>query len=219
MRRFLIVLLGSFGLVTWSACGQAPPAEPMEQNPAPAATSADPKEQFAGTWKLVRVERYGPDGDLLPPPEPPTFGSDGRVGFIMYDSTGHMGVVTQQAGRQPYAGERRTPEEALAAITSYGSYFGPYTVNEAEGYVIHHVKGSVNPGGVGHCQVDGKLVDQPPRYWAPARREPAMLGIKNGRQPQLDNTLRDVVDPMTLRWFDVAPAPGSTNATGPDRAC
>ena len=149
IRRFLIVLLGSFGLVTWSACGQAPPAEPMEQNPAPAATSADPKEQFAGTWKLVRVERYGPDGDLLPPPEPPTFGSDGRVGFIMYDSTGHMGVVTQQAGRQPYAGERRTPEEALAAITSYGSYFGPYTVNEAEGYVTHHVKGSVNPGGVG----------------------------------------------------------------------
>ena len=40
----------------------------------------------------------------------------------------------------------------------------------------------------GHCQVDEKLVDRPPRYWAPARREPAMLGIKNGRQPQLDNT-------------------------------
>ena len=29
-----------------------------------------------------------------------------------------------------------------------------------------------------HCQVDEKLVDRPPRYWAPARREPAMLGIK-----------------------------------------
>ena len=46
-------------------------------------------------------------------------------------------------------------------------------------------------GGVphdGHCQVDEKIVDRPPRYWAPARREPAMLGIKNGRQPQLDNT-------------------------------
>ena len=40
----------------------------------------------------------------------------------------------------------------------------------------------------GHCQVDEELVDQPPRYWAPARRDPAMLGIKNGRQPQLDNT-------------------------------
>ena len=44
-----------------------------------------------------------------------------------------------------------------------------------------------------HCQVDEKLVDQPPRYWAPARREPAMLGIKNGRQPQLDNTVTRVI--------------------------
>ena len=42
---------------------------------------------------------------------------------------------------------------------------------------------------LGHCQVDEKLVDQPSRYWAPARRDPAMLGIKNGRQSQLDNTL------------------------------
>ena len=48
--------------------------------------------------------------------------------------------------------------------------------------------GAKGPGR--HCQVDEKLVEQPPRYWAPARREPAMLGIKNGRQPQLDNTPR-----------------------------
>ena len=37
-----------------------------------------------------------------------------------------------------------------------------------------------------YCQVDEKLVDQPPRCWDRARREPAMLGIRNGRQPQLD---------------------------------
>ena len=39
-----------------------------------------------------------------------------------------------------------------------------------------------------YCQVDEKLVDRPPRYWARASRKPAMLGIKNGRRPQLDNT-------------------------------
>ena len=33
-----------------------------------------------------------------------------------------------------------------------------------------------------------KRVDLPPRYWARARREPAMLGIRNGCQPRLDNT-------------------------------
>ena len=40
-----------------------------------------------------------------------------------------------------------------------------------------------------YCQVDEKLADRPPRYWARVRREPAMLGIRNGCQPQLDSTL------------------------------
>ena len=41
---------------------------------------------------------------------------------------------------------------------------------------------------VRYCQVDEKLADRPPRYCARARREPAMLGIRNGCQPQLDST-------------------------------
>ena len=41
-----------------------------------------------------------------------------------------------------------------------------------------------------HCQVGEKLVDRPPRYWAPARLEPTMLSIKNSPQPQLDNTAK-----------------------------
>ena len=47
---------------------------------------------------------------------------------------------------------------------------------------------STQQRGGRHCQVDEKCVDRPQRYWALARREPTMLGIKNGRQPQLDNT-------------------------------
>ncbi len=39
-----------------------------------------------------------------------------------------------------------------------------------------------------HCQVDENHVDHLPRCWALARRGPSMLGIKNSRQPQLDNT-------------------------------
>ena len=41
-----------------------------------------------------------------------------------------------------------------------------------------------------HSQVDAKLVDRPPRGWARASREPAMLGTNNGRRPQLDKTVR-----------------------------
>ena len=154
MTRYPILLSGAALLLT-AGCGQAPIDSPdVVVADAPAvnageASAADPRRQFAGTWELVRVERYDADGELLPPPEPPGFGAGSPLGYIMYDGDGHMGVVIQQDGRDPYAGERRTPEEALAAVTSYTSYFGPYTVNEAEGYVTHHLEGSLSPGGRG----------------------------------------------------------------------
>ncbi len=58
---------------------------------------------------------------------------------------------------------------------------GAYT----QGLLWHEGKLYESTGHYGesdrHCQVDGKLVRLTPRYWALARREPAMLGIKNGR--------------------------------------
>ena len=62
---------------------------------------------------------------------------------------------------------------------------------------LYHLFSGTASGG--HCQVDEQLVDRPPRCWAPTRREPAMLGIKNDRQLQLDNTARGttVVVPPT----------------------
>ena len=43
---------------------------------------------------------------------------------------------------------------------------------------------------VRYGSVDATLVDRPPRGWARASREPAMLGTNNGRRPQLDKTVR-----------------------------
>ena len=43
---------------------------------------------------------------------------------------------------------------------------------------------------VRYGSVDATLVDRPPRSWARASREPAMLGTNNGRRPQLDTTVR-----------------------------
>ena len=53
---------------------------------------------------------------------------------------------------------------------------------------VHGVIQNLFRVGRRHCQVDENHVDRPPRYWALARRRPTMLGIKNSRQPQLDNT-------------------------------
>ena len=142
----LIVLLAAVGVVVWSGCAEtAAPRDDVDGRPLAETSTADPRAQFVGNWELVRVERIGADGEHLPSPEPPSFGSDGAVGYLMYDSAGYMGVVIMQAGRQPYAGDEPTPDEALTALRSYVSYFGTYTVNEAEGYLTHHLQGNVNP--------------------------------------------------------------------------
>ena len=143
MGRHLLSLI-LLPVVVFAGCADTPQDPVSDAALTSDAVSPDPRDQFIGTWKLVRVERYDADDELLPTES----GTAGRLGYLMYDGQ-HMGVVIQQDGRQPYAGDQRTPDEALAAITSYTSYFGPYTVNEADGYVTHHVEGSLNPRSTG----------------------------------------------------------------------
>ena len=58
----------------------------------------------------------------------------------------------------------------------------------------------------GHCQVDEKVIDRPPIYWAPARCKPAMQGIRNGRQPQLDNTFHELAAGLFMVGYDLRDA-------------
>ena len=143
MPRKLITLFGFVALMVMSACGDSAPAsEAVEDAPVVVATG-DPTSQFAGAWTLVKIERFDGDGELLAPP------IEDRVGYIIYDPSGYMGVTIMQPDRQPYAGSQRTPEEALASYSTYTSYFGRYTVNEAEGFLTHHLEGSLNTRGAG----------------------------------------------------------------------
>jgi hypothetical protein len=56
----------------------------------------------------------------------------------------------------------------MAAYRSYTSYFGPYTVNESEKFVVHHLAGAINSGMVGtdfqrFFELSGKrLILKPP---------------------------------------------------------
>ena len=69
-------------------------------------------------------------------------------GFLWQDS-GHMAVHLMRPGREPYADSRPTSAEAETALRTYASYFGPYTIHEAEGYLVHHRVGTTNPNSMG----------------------------------------------------------------------
>jgi hypothetical protein len=166
MRRVLI-LVGSLGVVAgW--LGAASPTT-ARQSSTTRASGGDVKNRFVGTWKLVSIERFGSNGDLLLAPAPPSFGSLNPIGVIVYDAAGYMGVTIMQSGRQKFAGAQPTPEEAIAALASYNAYFGTFTVNEGEGAVTHHVHGNLNPNNTGTDQKrffefsGNRLILKPPR--------------------------------------------------------
>lgn len=145
MTRLNALLLVAGGMLVLAlGCGSSTPPPGSSVGTADSDELARAsREQFAGAWSLLRIERRDADGDLL---EPPT---EDRLGYIIYDAAGFMGVTIMRPGREPYSSGGPTAEEALGLIGTYTSYFGPFTVNEAEGFVVHHLKGSLDPRGAG----------------------------------------------------------------------
>lgn len=142
IRPRLIAATGALLLLL--ACGSsAPPAGTESEASASSGPVAASLQQFAGAWSLARIERRDANGELLSPP------IEDRLGYIMYDTSGHMGVTIMRPDRQPYSEGGPTPDEALALIGTYTSYFGRFSVNEDEGYVTHHLVGSLDPRGAG----------------------------------------------------------------------
>ena len=102
------------GLMSLAGCGGSAPAEEAAAD----AAEANPMDRFAGAWSLVRSERRDAEGELVGEPR------EDRVGYIMYDATGYMGVTLMSPDREPYSEGGPTPDEALAQLGSYSSYFG-----------------------------------------------------------------------------------------------
>ena len=70
-----------------------------------------------------------------------------RIGYITYADTGHMGVHIMPRSRQPFPSNPPTGEEVQTALRGYTAYFGSFTVDESEQFVVHHRMGQINPGG------------------------------------------------------------------------
>lgn len=93
--------------------------------------------RLIGFWKLLSFERRSAGGELL-------VSNPGQTGFLVYTASGQVMVHLMQPYRRRNVGPVRTPDETLATYRSYTSYFGPYTVNEAGGFVVHHLDYSFN---------------------------------------------------------------------------
>jgi hypothetical protein len=98
--------------------------------------------KLIGFWKLISLERRNAKGDLLS-------SSPGWTGFIVYTASGHVMVHMMQPYRRRNAARSPTTAETMATYRGYTSYFGPYTLNESEGFVVHHLAAQFNSAPVG----------------------------------------------------------------------
>ena len=81
-----------------------------------AQSSQDLKNKFIGTWKLVSAEAQRPNGEVVPYRY-----EAGAIGYIMYDTTGHMAVQLMQPNRPKFASgdiDKGAPEEMRGATWS-----------------------------------------------------------------------------------------------------
>ena len=115
------------------------PATPLEA----AQASMGDREKFVGTYRLITIEEKEASSGKWA--ETPNFN---RIGYITYADTGHMGVHIMPRSRLPFSSNPPTGAEAQVALRGYTAYFGSFTVDDNEQFVVHHRFGQINPGGI-----------------------------------------------------------------------
>jgi hypothetical protein len=112
-------------------------------------TGAQARNPFVGTWKLISIETRGPDGALIPGPNP--VGGLNPSGTVMYDAAGHVSLQIMPSGRPASLNTLQplTPDRAKEALFGYIAYYGTYTLDERAKVMHIHFDGSLNPSMVG----------------------------------------------------------------------
>ena len=156
-----LLTVGGVVVTLLAACGgSADPGDTAGSSAAEPLSAA--QRRLVGTWSLASIERRNADDELLAAP------LEDRLGYLIYDASGYMGVTIMRPNRAPYSEDGPTADEALAQFGSYTSYFGPFTVDDVEGSVTHHVEGSLDPRSAGsdykrfYTLAEDRLTLQPP---------------------------------------------------------
>ncbi len=95
-----------------------------------------------GAWNLISFEIQNSNGDVIYP-----FGENAQ-GTIIYTDTGRFSVQVFRPNRPHFASGdqmRGTLEEIKTNYEGFSSYYGSYESDSENGFVIHHVEGSLFP--------------------------------------------------------------------------
>lgn len=107
------------------------------------------KESLVGTWTVVSWEQKKNDGTKLR-----QFGAN-PTGMAVFDTGGRYIITVMRSDRAKYASNtlwQGTPEENKATANGTQTYFGTYSVREADRYVQINVEGSSFPNWNGTDQ-------------------------------------------------------------------
>jgi len=99
-------------------------------------------DQLLGTWTLVSHDTVRPDGSRVH-----NYGANPQ-GIAFFDSNGRYIISVMQSDRPKYAANhwmQGTAEENKATAQGTMTYFGTYTVNEADRSITVHIVGSSYP--------------------------------------------------------------------------
>jgi hypothetical protein len=110
------------------------------------------KEQLIGTWMLAAWEQRKGDGTKVQ-----RYG-ESPVGIAFFDAGGRYIITVMRSERATYASGalwQGTAEENKATADGTITYFGTYSVNEADSSIAIHIDGSSFPNWNG---VDQKRI-------------------------------------------------------------
>ncbi len=127
-----IAAFGSF-MMTIDALGQKQPL----------------REQLVGTWTLVSWEQKRSDGTKIE-----RYGASPK-GIAFFDAGGRYIITVMRSDRAKYASNtlwQSTPEENKETADGTITYFGTYSLSEADGSIAIHVEGSSFPNWNGSDQ-------------------------------------------------------------------
>ncbi len=123
--------------------GQNPPSS------SPTKTAVPLARQLLGTWRLISIGSIRPDGTLQPVPE---LGPH-AIGYLMYDTTGHMCVSLANPDHPRWANpDKPTEAERLHSFDAMFAYCGTYEVQQKENRVIHRPEMASWPHYIGTDQ-------------------------------------------------------------------